>query len=229
MSANASQIQASLPAESKSTHGSAGRTVTVPASSTASTPSSAYPPQSAAYPAMPTQLKPDSLASSAPKAATFVAPDSANSEQQASPAVDTLTGEEHAPAAANKDQDIVIEGRKGSTAGTIAVPADQTPVAWPAVPGAPPGYPGKPNSDNALAWRPIESNAAVTASAIFTPFVTCVTNWRLLLSFVLLSAYHIITDDRSIALCCRHSTHSGWPCPAPTVPRLHGQACCQSR
>ena len=95
---------------------------------------------------MPTLLKPESSASSAPKAATYVAPDSANTQQQASPGVHTLTGEEQAPVAANKDQDIVIEGRKGSPAGTIAVPADQTPVAWPAVPSAPPGYPGKPNS-----------------------------------------------------------------------------------
>ena len=70
---------------------------------------------------------------------------SATHEQQASPAVATDKAQPEqssAPASADNQEDVVIQGRQGSPAGTIAVPADQPPIPWPAVSGAPPGYPG---------------------------------------------------------------------------------------
>ena len=40
-------------------------------------------------------------------------------------------------------EDTVVAGRDGSSSSTIAVSAGQSTVPWPAVTGAPPGYPGK--------------------------------------------------------------------------------------
>ncbi|DBA75792.1 TPA: hypothetical protein ACH3X1_010200 [Trebouxia sp. C0004] len=42
--------------------------------------------------------------------------------------------------------DTIIAGKKGSSSGTIAVPSGQAAVPWPAVTGAPPGYPGTPHT-----------------------------------------------------------------------------------
>lgn len=100
---------------------------------------SAYPPQSAAYPAMP-QAMPSAGATDArlqSSASAFVAspPCESGSEKQ------VATGSECSPQSSSSD-DTVIAGRKGSASGTIAVPSTQTTVPWPAVPGAPPGYPG---------------------------------------------------------------------------------------
>ena len=118
--------------------GSVERSVTVPVEPTSSTVCPSYPPQSAAYPAMTKHRDP---ASSTPQVATNPIASPATREQQAT---DKAQSEQSsAPASADSEEDVVIDGRKGSSDGTIAVPADQKPVPWPAVSGAPPGYPGK--------------------------------------------------------------------------------------
>ena len=104
--------------------------------------SASYPPQSAAYPAMPAQLgsKSASLVPTSPAQATQSATAAqigpASAVKQAVPEPDTALVKDNA-------DDVVIAGRKGCSEGTIAIPADQTPVAWPAVSGAPLGYPGQ--------------------------------------------------------------------------------------
>lgn len=120
--------------------GSVERSVTVPVEPTSSTLSPSYPPPSAAYPAMTTHRDP---ASSTPQVATNPIASSATREQQAVATDKAQSEQSSAPASADSEEDVVIDGRKGSSAGTIAVSADQKPVPWPAVSGAPPGYPGK--------------------------------------------------------------------------------------
>ena len=51
------------------------------------------------------------------------------------------TGNESSPHSSSSDETVIV-GRTGSASGTIVLPSDQTIVPWPAVPGAPPGYPG---------------------------------------------------------------------------------------
>lgn len=109
------------------------RSVTVPVEPTSST-------LSPSYPAMTTHRDP---ASSTPQVATNPIASSATREQQAVATDKAQSEQSSAPASADSGEDVVIDGRKGSSAGTIAVPADQKPVPWPAVSGAPPGYPGK--------------------------------------------------------------------------------------
>lgn len=122
----------------------ADRPVTIPANSSINGLSTPWPPQSAAYPAMPTEPENSVLLSSATQAAAPNLGTAGASEKRDLPAVaaEQQASNQSAPVPAEKDGNVVITGRKGSPEGTIAVPADQTPVAWPKVSGAPPGYPG---------------------------------------------------------------------------------------
>ncbi len=97
--------------------------------------SPAGPPQSAAYPAMPAALPQQPSLGGSPPAAVQAASVPSTDEDSAS-AAQYSTSE-------NRSSDTIIAGKKGSYSGTIAVPSGQAAVPWPAVTGAPPGYPGK--------------------------------------------------------------------------------------
>ncbi len=97
----------------------------------------AGPPQSAAYPAIP---------SAAPQQSQSGVSMSGQIRSSPSGLSTTVEGSGVAMADPQNDssEDTVIAGRKGSSAGTIAVPSGQATVPWSAVTGAPPGYPGDP-------------------------------------------------------------------------------------
>ncbi|KAL3143777.1 hypothetical protein ABBQ32_003606 [Trebouxia sp. C0010 RCD-2024] len=99
------------------------------------TSASPIPPQSAAYPAM------------APVDSQRVEPETASSVP-APPPCKSRSEQDVAPSDSPQNSvsdDTVIAGRQGSSSGTIAVPSGQT-IPWPAVSGAPPGYPGTPRT-----------------------------------------------------------------------------------
>ena len=96
----------------------------------------AGPPQSAAYPAMPAALPQQPNLGGSPPAAVQAASVPSTDEDPASTA-QYLSSEN------SSSDDTIIAGKKGSSSGTIAVPSGQAAVPWPAVTGAPPGYPGK--------------------------------------------------------------------------------------
>lgn len=107
---------------------------------------SAYPPQSAAYPAMPPAMLSRDASSQSSASASVASPTcKSKTEKQ------VATGSEPSPQSSSSD-DTVIAGQKGSASGTIALPSTQTTVPWPAVPGAPPGYPGD--------WHKLHANPA---------------------------------------------------------------------
>ncbi len=95
----------------------------------------AGPPQSAAYPAMPAALPQQPNLGGSPPAAVQAASVPSTDEVSASTA--------HSTSENSSSDDTIIAGKKGSSSGTIAVPSGQAAVPWPAVTGAPPGYPGK--------------------------------------------------------------------------------------
>lgn len=200
----------------------ANTALTVPADSGTTKISPPCPPQSAAYPAMPTQLAQPSSAGTTPQAATQAMTNSVTAQEQTLPS----TGAEQGTNAEGKacipettDQDVVISGRKGSPAGTITVPADQTPVAWPKVPGAPPGYPGLFHcctNVHSLVCQLLETLAVGISQHATERFDQI---YRSLLPPPFSGAY---------APCCRHTKDPGWPCTTAAVPWLHGQAHCQS-
>ena len=108
---------------------------TRPRTATAAT---AGPPQSAAYPAMRSAVSQHSMSGQATPP-SVQAPSSApcTTTDQASATASEPVSEKAMP------EDTIIAGRKGSSSGTIAVPSGQAPVPWPAVTGAPAGYPGE--------------------------------------------------------------------------------------
>lgn len=95
----------------------------------------AGPPQSAAYPAMPTALPQQPNLGGSTPAAVQAASDPSTDQDSAGTAEPTPKN--------SSSNDTIIAGRKGSSSGTTAVPSGQAAVPWPAVTGAPPGYPGK--------------------------------------------------------------------------------------
>lgn len=116
-----------------------------PAASANPAPSaSAYPPQSAAYPAMPSVGTRGSESESKTSVPVTSPPSESGSEEQVATQVPQAsdTGDTDCPPQSSSSDDTVIAGRIGSSNGTIAVPSGQTTVPWPAVSGAPPGYPG---------------------------------------------------------------------------------------
>lgn len=96
----------------------------------------AGPPQSAAYPAVPAALPQHPNMGGSPPAA--VQAPSAPSTEEGPPST-----AQHSTSENSSSDDTIIAGKKGSSSGTIAVPSGQAAVPWPAVTGAPPGYPGK--------------------------------------------------------------------------------------
>ena len=96
----------------------------------------AGPPQSAAYPAMPAALPQQPSLGGSPPAAVQAASVPSTEEDSASTA-------QYSKFENSSSDDTIIAGKKDSSSGTIAVPSGQAAVPWPAVTGAPPGYPGK--------------------------------------------------------------------------------------
>ena len=112
------------------------KTLSAPAATVSPSPSApTQPPQSAAYPAMPSTRARDADAhvSGSPSVASPAC--EAGSDSQVATSNEPFTP-------GRSSDDTVIAGRRGSANGTIAVPSGQTTVPWPAVPGAPAGYPG---------------------------------------------------------------------------------------
>ena len=102
-----------------------------------------YPPQSAAYPAMPAQNGSQSASPVArPGAQAKQSVAAADGRQTGFSAVKQAVPEQDIAPVGDDAEGVVIAGRKGCPEGTIAIPADQTPVPWPTVSGAPLGYPG---------------------------------------------------------------------------------------
>ena len=96
----------------------------------------AGPPQSAAYSAMPAALLQHPNLGVSPPAAVQAASVPGTAEDSASTA-------QYSASENSSSDDTIIAGKKDSSSGTIAVPSGQAAVPWPAVTGAPPGYPGK--------------------------------------------------------------------------------------
>ena len=171
-------------------------------------PAAAWPPQSAAYPAippvMPSVAARDASSQSSGSATVAAPPCESGHEKQ------VATGNESFPQSTSSD-DTVIAGRKGSASGTIALPSDQTTVPWPTVPGAPPGYPGDWHSSDADTASTVVRDTLRSLHALIANcalYFLCCTNKHL--------AY--------LLLVTRHTPYIGRSCPTPFVQRLHGQA-----
>lgn len=162
---------------------------------------SALPPQSAAYPAMPPV---GSQRTGAELASTDVV----------SPPPCTSGCEQHvAPSESPRSVDTVIAGRQGSASGTIAVPSGQTSIPWPAVPGAPPGYPGDCHTGS---WN---DGDLLFGSSFSIPLSE------------LEQRAPCFTDIRYMGcwLAARYSPYNGWSCSATPIQRIHGQVSIKSR